>query len=82
MRRYGFHGLSYEYVASVLPTLDARAATGRTVVLHLGNGASICAIREGRSVATTMGYSPLDGLTMGTRSGGLDPALVLRLARE
>ena len=73
MRRYGFHGLSYEYIASVLPQLDARAAGGKTVVLHLGNGASMCALEAGRSVATTMGLTPVDGLPMGTRSGALDP---------
>jgi len=78
MRRYGFHGISYaSLVAALKPDLPARL-----LAFHLGNGASICAIRDGASVATTMGYSPLDGLTMGTRSGALDPALVLRLARE
>jgi len=79
VRRYGFHGLSYEYIASVLPRIDARAAAGRTVVLHLGNGASMCALRAGRSVATTMGFTALDGLPMGTRSGALDPGVVLYL---
>jgi len=74
VRRYGFHGLSYEYVASVLPSLDARAASGRTVVFHLGNGASMCALSDGRSIATTMGFTAVDGLPMGTRSGSLDPA--------
>ena len=82
VRRYGFHGLSYEYVASVLPTFDARAAAGRTVVLHLGNGASMCAIAAGYSVATTMGLTALDGLPMGTRSGSLDPGVLLYLMRE
>jgi acetate kinase len=82
VRRYGFHGLSYEYVASVLPDLDARAAAGRTVVLHLGNGASMCALHAGRSVATTMGFTALDGLPMGTRSGSLDPGVVLYLMDE
>src|SRR5205085_9634996 len=66
VRRYGFHGLSYEYIASVLPGLDPRAAAGRTVVAHLGNGASMCALRAGKSVATTMGFTPADGLMMGT----------------
>ncbi len=79
VRRYGFHGLSYEYVASVLPALDARAAAGRTVVLHLGNGASACALLGGRSVASTMGFTALDGLLMGTRSGNLDPGVLLYL---
>ena len=68
VRRYGFHGLSYEYIASVLPSVDARAAAGRTVVLHLGNGASMCAIAGGSSVASTMGFTAVDGLPMGTRS--------------
>jgi len=79
LRRYGFHGLSYEYIASVLPRLDARAAGGKAVVLHLGNGASMCALAAGRSVATTMGLTPVDGLPMGTRSGSLDPGVLLYL---
>jgi len=82
LRRYGFHGLSYEFVASVLPSLAPAAAHGRTVVMHLGNGASMCALRGGRSVATTMGFSVLDGLCMGTRPGSLDPGAVLWLAEE
>jgi xylulose-5-phosphate/fructose-6-phosphate phosphoketolase len=82
VRRYGFHGLSYEYVASSLAALDAPAARGRAVLMHLGNGASMCALREGRSVATTMGFSVLDGLCMGTRCGALDPGVVLWLATE
>ena len=77
--RYGFHGLSYEYVASVLPRLDARAAAGRTVVAHLGNGASLCAIKAGQSVASTMGFTAVDGLPMGTRCGALDPGVLLYL---
>jgi acetate kinase len=77
--RYGFHGLSYEYIASVLPGLDARAAAGRTVVAHLGNGASMCALKGGQSVATTMGFTALDGLPMGTRCGALDPGVLLYL---
>jgi len=76
-RRYGFHGISYEYIAGVLPQLDKKAATGRTVVAHLGGGASMCALVAGRSVATTMGFSPLSGLLMGTRPGELDPGLIL-----
>jgi len=80
--RYGFHGLSYEYVAGVLPGLDARAARGRTIVLHLGNGASLCALAGGRSVATTMGFTALDGVPMGTRCGALDPGVLLYLMRE
>src|SRR5439155_17670368 len=76
VRRYGFHGLSYEYVASVLPDVDARAAAGRTVVCHLGNGASMCALAAGRSVASTMGFTAMDGLPMGTRPGALDAGLL------
>lgn len=79
VRRYGFHGLSYEYIASVLPGIDARAAGGRTIVAHLGNGASMCALQAGRSVATTMSFTPADGLVMGTRVGSLDPGVLLYL---
>lgn len=79
VRRYGFHGLSYEYVASVLPTIDRRAANGRTVIAHLGNGASMCAVRNGRSIATTMSFTALDGLMMGTRCGAIDPGVLLYL---
>jgi acetate kinase len=79
VRRYGFHGLSYEYIASMLPQLDATAAEGRTVVCHLGNGASMCALLAGRSVASTMGFTAVDGLPMGTRCGALDPGVVLYL---
>jgi acetate kinase len=79
VRRYGFHGLSYEYVASVLPTMDRRAADGRTVVAHLGNGASLCAMERGKSVATTMSFTALDGLMMGTRCGAIDPGVLLYL---
>jgi acetate kinase len=79
VRRYGFHGLSYEYVASVLADSDQRAASGRTVVAHLGNGASMCALRGGQSVATTMGFTALDGLVMGTRCGAIDPGVLLYL---
>jgi acetate kinase len=82
IRRYGFHGLSYEYIASRLPALDGRAASGRTVVFHLGNGASMCAMVGGRSVATTMGFTAVDGLPMGTRCGSLDPGVVLFLMDE
>ncbi len=82
VRRYGFHGLSYEYIASVLPSLDARAALGRTVVLHLGNGSSMCALAAGRSVATTMGFTAVDGLPMGTRAGALDPGVLLFMFDE
>jgi acetate kinase len=79
VRRFGFHGLSYEYIASRLPALDTDAARGRTVVLHLGNGASMCALQGGRSVATTMGFTAVDGLAMGTRCGALDPGVILYL---
>jgi acetate kinase len=79
VRRYGFHGISYEYIASELPRYDPRAAAGRVVVAHLGNGSSLCALRDGRSVATTMGFSSLDGLPMGTRCGALDPGVLLHL---
>jgi acetate kinase len=79
VRRYGFHGLSYEYIASILPEFDVHAAGGKTVVLHLGNGASMCALKAGKSIATTMGFSALDGLPMGTRCGSLDPGVILYL---
>jgi acetate kinase len=82
VRRYGFHGPSYEYIASTLRDFESRAAEGRTVVLHLGNGASMCALKAGRSVATTMGFSSLDGLPMGTRCGALDPGVVLYLMQS
>jgi acetate kinase len=79
IRRYGFHGLSCEYVASTLARIDVRAAAGRTIVAHLGSGASMCALHGKRSVATTMGFSPLDGLMMGTRCGAIDPGVLLYL---
>jgi acetate kinase len=82
VRRYGFHGLSYEYIADVLPQVDARAAAGRTVVAHLGNGSSMCAMVAGKSVASTMGFTAVDGLPMGTRCGNLDPGVVLYLIDE
>jgi acetate kinase len=77
--RYGFHGLSYEYIASVLPGTAPGAARGRTVVAHLGNGASMCALQGGRSIATTMSFTAVDGLPMGTRCGALDPSVLLYL---
>ena len=80
--RYGFHGLSYEYIAQALPAHDSRAATGKVVVLHLGNGSSMCAIDAGRSIASTMGFTAADGLPMGTRCGNLDPGVVLYLLDE
>jgi acetate kinase len=82
VRRYGFHGLSYEYIAASLPRFDDRAARGRTVVFHLGNGASMCALEAGRSIASTMGFTAVDGLPMGTRCGAIDPGVVLYLMDE
>jgi acetate kinase len=82
VRRYGFHGLSFEYIASTLPSIDLLAAQGRTVVLHLGNGVSLCAFQGGRSVATTMGLTPLDGIPMGTRCGAIDPGVLLYLMAQ
>jgi acetate kinase len=82
VRRYGFHGLSYEYVGRRIAELAPQAGAGRVIVAHLGNGASMCALRGGRSVATTMGFTALDGLPMGTRSGNLDPGVLLHLMRE
>ena len=79
IRRYGFHGLSYEYVASILPGFDVKASGGRTVVLHLGNGSSMCAMQAGKSVASTMGFTAVEGLPMGTRCGALDPGVILYL---
>lgn len=82
LRRYGFHGLSYEYVSARLREIDPQAAAGRVVIAHLGNGASMCAIQAGRSVATTMGFSTLDGLPMGTRPGHTDPGALLYLMEQ
>lgn len=81
IRKYGFHGLSYEFIAGRLAKTAPELAAGRTVVAHLGNGASLCAMRGGRSVDTTMGFSALDGLVMGTRSGAIDPGVLLYLQR-
>ena len=81
IRRYGFHGLSYQYLMQVLPAFSARAG-GRVLMAHLGSGASLCGAVGGRSVATTMGFSALDGLMMGSRSGALDPGVVLHLWRQ
>ena len=75
--RFGVHGLSYEYIAGELPRVEPRAIAGRTIVAHLGSGASMCALVGGKSVATTMGFSALDGLPMGSRCGVLDPGVVL-----
>lgn len=79
VRRYGFHGLSYEYIADRLRTVAPDLSAGRIIVAHLGSGASMCAIRDGRSVESTMGFTALDGLPMGTRPGQLDPGVVLYL---
>jgi acetate kinase len=81
MRRYGFHGLSFEFIAQRLRAIDPALANGRVIVAHLGNGASLCAMRDGRSVDTTMGFTALDGLLMGTRPGTLDPGAVTYLMR-
>jgi acetate kinase len=80
--RYGFHGLSYEYVVERLRAIDPISADGRVVIAHLGNGASMAAIRNGRSIETTMGFSPTGGLVMSTRPGDLDPGVVIYLQRE
>lgn len=83
VRRYGFHGLSYEYIASILPeVIGAAAAEGRVVVAHLGHGASLCALQARRSVATTMGFTALDGVPMGRRCGALDPGVILYLLQH
>jgi acetate kinase len=79
LQRYGFHGLSYEYIASVLPQIAPEIAGGRVIVAHLGSGASLCALKEGKSVDSTLGFTALDGLCMGTRPGALDPGVVLYL---
>jgi acetate kinase len=79
LQRYGFHGLSYEYVASVLPQVAPAIARGRVIVAHLGSGASLCALKEGKSVDSTLGFTALDGLCMGTRPGAIDPGVVLHL---
>jgi acetate kinase len=82
LRRYGFHGLSYASLLRNYASVTGQPAPARILACHLGNGASLCAMKEGRSVATTMGYSPLEGLTMGTRSGSIDGNLILRLVAE
>ncbi|MBR1288015.1 MULTISPECIES: acetate/propionate family kinase [Bradyrhizobium] len=82
VRRYGFHGLSYEYIARALPGVAPKIAKGRVIVAHLGSGASMCAIKEGRSVESTMGFTALDGLPMGTRPGQIDPGVILYLIAE
>jgi acetate kinase len=82
VQRYGFHGLSYEYLVSRLRELSPVHADGRVVFAHLGNGASLCAVKRGRSVASTMGFTAVDGLMMGTRCGALDPGVILYLLQE
>jgi acetate kinase len=82
VRRYGFHGLSYEYIAERLHEVTPKAAAGRTIVAHLGSGASMCALLEGRSIESTMGFTALDGVPMGTRPGQLDPGVVLYLIMQ
>ena len=82
IRRFGFHGLSYEFILQELRVLDARAARGRVIIAHLGNGASMAAIREGKSIDTSMGLTPLEGLVMGTRSGDVDPGALIYLLRQ
>lgn len=79
VQRYGFHGLSYEYIASVLPEVAPEIAKGRVIVAHLGSGASLCAMRDGKSVDSTLGFTALDGLCMGTRPGAVDPGVILYL---
>lgn len=83
IKRYGFHGLSYEYIAQVLPNyLDTQIADGKIIVAHLGHGASLCAMHKRKSIATTMGFTALDGLPMGTRCGSIDPGIILYLMTE
>jgi acetate kinase len=79
LQRYGFHGLSYEYIASILPQVAPEIANARVIVAHLGSGASLCALKDGKSVDNTLGFTALDGLCMGTRPGSLDPGVVLYL---
>jgi acetate kinase len=82
VRRYGFHGLSYEFVSGELRDLDPKLAAGRVIIAHLGNGASLCALQDGRSIDTTMGFTALDGLMMGTRCGAIDPGVLLYLEQQ
>ena len=82
VERYGFHGISYEYVASILPQAAPEIAEGKVIVAHLGSGASLCALKNRRSIETTMGFTALDGLCMGTRPGALDPGIVLYLFQK
>jgi acetate kinase len=82
VRRYGFHGLSYEYIALILPKIAPEISNGRVIVAHLGSGASLCALQAGKSIDSTMGFSPLDGVPMGTRPGALDPGVLLHLVNQ
>ena len=82
VRRYGFHGLSYEFIATRLKEVAPRIAEGRVIVAHLGSGASMCALANGRSIESTMGFTALDGLAMGTRTGQIDPGVILYLMTE
>lgn len=82
VKRYGFHGLSYDYVARQLPDIIGERAKGAVVIAHLGNGASMCALRDGKSVASTMGFTAVEGLMMGTRTGSLDPGVMLYLMEQ
>ncbi|KON81344.1 acetate/propionate family kinase [Azoarcus sp. PA01] len=82
VKRYGFHGLSYDYVARQLPDVIGPRASGAVLIAHLGNGASMCALRDGRSIASTMGFTAVDGLMMGTRTGSLDPGVLLYLMEQ
>jgi acetate kinase len=82
IRRYGFHGLSYEYISRKLEKIDTKLAAARVIVAHLGNGASLCAMQAGRSVDTTMGFTALEGLMMGTRCGAIDPGVLLYLLEQ
>jgi acetate kinase len=82
IRRYGFHGLSYEYVMGELQALEAQLVSGRVIIAHLGNGASMVAVKDGKSIDTSMGFTPLEGLVMGTRSGDVDPGLLLYLLEQ
>ena len=82
VRRYGFHGISYEYIASALTKVAPALAAGRVIVAHLGNGASMCALKAGRSIDSTMAFTALDGLPMGTRAGQLDPGVLLYLVKK
>ena len=79
VQRYGFHGLSYEYIVSVLPVVAPKIANGRVIIAHLGSGASLCAVKDGKSVDSSLGFTALDGLCMGTRPGAIDPGVILYL---